>query len=504
MFNTLLMGLNLTFTYAVYAPALFPGVNIVLASTIAAPLCFIIGLCWLFFTLCMPRAGGDFVWVSRSLHPVLGLVCSLPLVGAFFSLSGSLGRAFQDVGIAGMLASVGIITKNPGLINAIPVWTSREVSFAIMLISLVISLLVIIAGTKATFRFGWACYIVVCIGIIAYVVSMLSIGHAGFVARFNEVSGANYDEIIKAAQSTGYTTSFTSTATVVGTVFAFLNYYGFAWSAYYAGEMKEFGRSNIIAILGSVILFWAVTTFQYWLTYEVVGSEFFHAASYLAMTGNPAWNQPMGPFLTYLVAFSTTNPWLAGLVGFSLWVEVVATLVTYWVMTTRVFFAWSFDRLLPSAFSEIDTRFHAPRNAVILTGVISAICIFLGYYTTILGFLLYGTMGVFGSCAFVGIAAMVFPYRRKDIFQKAPKLVQTKIAGVPVMSILGVLTAVIGAAVAVFTAMPAYTGGPVNPSYVSIVLGMFLIAPVYYAIAYWYNRRRGLDMSIAYRELPPL
>jgi len=504
MFNTLLMGINLTFTYAVWSAALFPGVNLVWSATIATPLVFIIAMAWLFFTLSMPRAGGDFVWVSRSIHPAIGFVDSLPLVLSVFSWSGFLGKAFQDPGIAGMLGSVGTITNNPSLIEAISFWTSTNVSYSLSIIMLLVSLLIIAAGTKTTFRFGWVCWLIVVAGSLAYTFVMLSVGHESFVANFNKLSGANYNAIISAAQNAGYNTGFTASGTIVGLVYFFLNFYGFAWSAYYAGEMKEVSRSNILAILGSVILFWALTVVQYWATYVAAGSDFFHAASYLATTGNSAWTLPYGPYLTYLVAFATSNAWLAGLVGFSLVVETLATYVTYWVMTTRVIFAWSFDRLLPTAFSEIDQRFHAPRNALILTGVLSFIYITVGYFTNLLGFLAYGTMGVYLSCAIVGIAAMVFPFRRKDIFEKAPKYVKLRIAGVPVMSIIGIATAIIATSVATFTALPAYTGAPVNPLYVSVVLSMFVFALIYYMIVSWYNKRRGLDMSIAYRELPPL
>jgi len=498
MFNILLMGLNLPFTYAVYAAALYPGVNLVWSSTIAAPLVFVIGLCWLYFTLAMPRAGGDFVWVSRSIHPSIGLVDSLPLVIAIGGgWTGGIGHAFQDPGIAGILASF-------GRIDAIPFWTSQYVSYSIALISVVVSLLVIAAGTKFTFRFGWISFIIVCIGCLTYPAIMLSAGHAAFIAKFQAVSGTTAQTLIQAAQASGYNTGFTAWGITVGMVYMFLNYYGFAWSAYYAGEMKEFSKSNMIAILGSIVIFWFITTVQYWATYVVVGADLFHAMSYLAINGNPAWTLPYWPNLTYLVTFATDNPVLGATVGFSLFIEALATYVTYWVMTTRVMFAWSFDRLLPTKFSEIDQRFHAPRNAILLTGVIAFVFITIGYWTQLLSFLTYGTMGVYMSCGIVGLAALLFPFRRKDIFEKAPSYVKARVAGIPIMAVFGLLTFVISEAVAVFTALPAFTGAPLNPFYVSFMISVYIFAFVYYWIVAWYNKSRGLDMSVAYRELPPL
>ncbi|MFI5449072.1 MAG: amino acid permease [Candidatus Bathyarchaeia archaeon] len=499
MFNMLLMGLNLPFLFAVFATALYPGVNLVWSSTIAAPLVFVIGMTWLFFTLCMPRAGGDFVWVSRSIHPSIGLVDSLPLVIIYIGGSTAvIGQAVQNPGIAGMLAAF-------GQTNAIPFWTSTNVSFAIAVISIIVSLLVIGAGTKVTFKFAWVCFIIVCMGCLVYPAVMLSAGHAAFIARFEAVSGTTPQALINAAQSAGYNTGFTATGMILGMVYMFLNYYGFAWSSYYAGEMKEFQRSNVIAILGSIVLFWFITTFQYWVTYVVVGPDLFHAMSYLAVTGNSAYTLPYWPYLTYLVTFATDNPVLGAIAGFSLFVEAVATYVTYWVMTTRVMFAWSFDRLIPTKFSEIDQRFHAPRNAILLTALLAAVFVTLEYYGgQLLGFFTYLIMGAYTSGAIVGLAAIIFPYRRKDIFEKAPSYVKARVLGVPVMSILGLVTFISATSIAVFTTLPAFTGAPVNPLYVFFVVSIFVFAFVYYWVVVLYNKRRGIDMGVAYRELPPL
>jgi len=499
MFNLVMMAIIASMTFAPYSAAFYPGMDLVWGNTVALPLVLIIGLCWLYFALAMPRAGGDYVWVSRSIHPSIGLVDSLPLVIAIGGgWAGGIGRGFQDPSIASILAAF-------GMANAIPFWTSLYVSYSIAMISVAASLIIIAAGTKATFRFGWMCFIILLIGLFTYDGLMLSAGHAGFIARFETVSGTTPDAIIKAAQSAGYNTGFTMVGLWVGMVYLFLNYYGFAWSAYYSGEMKEFKRSNIYAILGAIGIFWVCTTSQYWVTYTVVGREFFHAMSYVSLNGNSAWTLPMWPNLAYLATFATDVPWLAAVCGVALWFQQFSAYVCYWVMTTRVIFAWSFDRVIPTAFSDIDQRFHAPRNALLLTGAIAFIFVTIGYvFPGLLAFLTYGTMGVYMSCAIVGLAALIFPFRRKDIFEKAPDFVKAKVAGIPVMAVLGLLTFIISGAVAVFSAMPAFSGAPVNPLYVSFMISIYIFAFIYYWVVAWYNKRRGLDMNVGYRELPPL
>jgi hypothetical protein len=107
------------------------------------------------------------------------------------------------------------------------------------------------------------------------------------------------------------------------------------------------------------------------------------------------------------------------------------------------------------------------------------------------------------ATSIIGIAAPVFPYRRKDIFEKSPKLVQTKVGGVPLMSVFGAVTAIISAFVALATVLPQFTGAPVNPYFAGAIVLTMVIALVIYAIAYSYNKSTGIDMHAGFSEIPP-
>jgi amino acid transporter len=171
---------------------------------------------------------------------------------------------------------------------------------------------------------------------------------------------------------------------------------------------------------------------------------------------------------------------------------------------TRVLFAWSFDRLLPTAFSNLDRQFHSPRNALGLAFVLAMVFVYLGNYTTLLNYLVYGTLGLWATSTIVGIAAAVFPYRRKDIFEKAPGIAKKMIGKVPLMALLGAITAVVSAFGAIASALPQFIGAPVNPFYVAAAGATVFIGIIYFVLVYTYNQRRGLDMTIAFREIPPL
>ena len=60
-------------------PQLWPHANMLASFAIATPLVLCFGLVYLYFTQLMPRSGGDYVWVSRTLHPSLGFLVNFSL-----------------------------------------------------------------------------------------------------------------------------------------------------------------------------------------------------------------------------------------------------------------------------------------------------------------------------------------------------------------------------------------------------------------------------------------
>jgi amino acid transporter len=331
---------------------------------------------------------------------------------------------------------------------------------------------------------------------------MFSSSRDAFIANFNARSGTDYNTVIQTAQNAGYNTKFVTSALFLGSIYAFLNFYGFQWSTYVGGEVKEVGRSQIIAICGSVIVFTIFVSLSYLASYSTAGSEFVHAAAYLSDTGDPVWTAPIAPWSSYMVSFATDSPLLGALVGFSIIASVFGALTTVVIYGTRVIFAWSFDRIIPTAFSEVDER-QAPRNALFLVFVVGVVYSILAFYTDALSFLSYEILGMWVATGLIGVGAAVFPYRRPEIFEKAPEMVQRRVGNVPLMTIFGTITALTGFFVAIAQIAPQFTDAPVNSTYLLFIIFTMLLALVIYFVAAWYNKRRGIDMDIGFREIPP-
>jgi len=501
--NIIWSGHMWAFIYVIGAAVLFPGVNLPITPLVVFPLILLLIVPFYFFSIAMPRAGGDYIWVSRTLHPILGFSWNFLFAMMQVSFVGVIMGWVLDPGLRSVLLVWGTLNNNPGLVA----WTTSFLTpFNLFIMS---SILALIGGivnflpTKFTTRLYIASFIISLACAFVYIGLMVNVGHDGFVSRFNQLSGSNYMAIVTAAQSAGYNTGITTFGTILGLMYAFQALMGFNYTIYLAGEVKNVNRSQAFGQFGCAAVVTVVSYLLYQTSWTTIGPEFLKGSAFLAATGNGAWTLPMLPYLNYLVVFATDNAWLGILPGIGLMIAAFACVISIIAMVTRMFFAYSFDRVLPSAISSVENRFHVPRNAVALVTVIAIFYAFIFYYTPLLTYYAYASAGMWLPQVFVGIAAVVFPYRRKDIFEKAPKIVQTKVGGVPVMSILGVYAAIIAAFNTVIPIMPIYTGAAVNPSYVLALFVTMLPAPIIYGIAYYYNQRRGLDMAVAFRELPP-
>src|SRR5208337_854847 len=59
-------------TTFVWEPYIFPGASVLGTIWITAAIVAVINIMYVLFAIQMPRSGGDYVYVSRTLHPALG------------------------------------------------------------------------------------------------------------------------------------------------------------------------------------------------------------------------------------------------------------------------------------------------------------------------------------------------------------------------------------------------------------------------------------------------
>jgi hypothetical protein len=78
-----------------------------------------------------------------------------------------------------------------------------------------------------------------------------------------------------------------------------------------------------------------------------------------------------------------------------------------------------------------------------------------------------------------------------------------RVAGVPLMSILGVLTVIQMAAYIVVLARNSALSGPTSFGAMVLLPGLVIGGILFYFAARWFQRRRGLNIAQAFTEIPP-
>jgi len=170
------------------------------------------------------------------------------------------------------------------------------------------------------------------------------------------------------------------------------------------------------------------------------------------------------------------------------------------IFISRIFMAWSFDRVLPSALSKVSDRFHTPHVGIALGCVLACIPMYLTYFTSFITVqvnlvFLFSIVWILTS-----VSAIIIPYRRKSIFETS--VAHGKLGGVPILSLLGILGVILFG----YLGYNSTTNSAVGPFALGAQLFIvaLMIAPfVIYAISFYYNRARGLDLRLVFRQLPP-
>jgi amino acid transporter len=103
----------------------------------------------------------------------------------------------------------------------------------------------------------------------------------------------------------------------------------------------------------------------------------------------------------------------------------------------------------------------------------------------------------------VSIAAMIFPFKRKEIFDASPSIVRSRVGGIPVISILGAVAAFFSL-YAAYYALTTSVMGPLNEGSYGLIAGVFLLGVIIYHVARAYRLSKdGIDLGLLIKQIPP-
>lgn len=473
-------------------------------------------LVYAFFTATMPRSGGDYVFTSRTLHPFLGWLGSFSLWWAEILFLGINSSWVATVYVSSALSSVGSLAGSDvlagaGIEVATPVWIFIIGSIVILGIGATI-----IRGVRAHFAFQTVLLIIGIVGAVVASAAALGTSHSDFVRLFNAyasqymTSPNPYEDIINIAKETGFSTagfSWWATLMGVGSLFTAFGYSYF--STYSSGEMRS--ASDVKVQLAAMIIpAWATLALVLATAVPLVdsvGMEFLGGSFWISMISPSSWPLPVAPFLNFYVGLMVENLFLHVLLalGWISWGILICAIL--YMMLTRMLFAWSFDRLIPEWFSKVSANRHAPINSTIF--IIASAEMILLLTTIFPSAAMLATIAVYGASAmmtltaflFVSIAAIVFPYRRKGIYEGSP-VSKWKIGNVPLMTIAGIFSTILIVILNYFYyTIPAF--GVTDPKVLLFIVGTILAGIIIYILTWVIRKKQGVDLSLTYREVPP-
>ncbi len=466
----------------------------------------------------MPRSGGEYIYNSRIIHPLVGI-------------GESFGNAFVWIMwiyvLAPWLADPGFVMLSQfmgwnwayNLDTGAVIGLSYEWgTFVIASVANFLAFLVVVFGIKWFARiqkgvmlFGIGGCAVLLAGISLY-------NQADFVAGWNATAaqfGSLDFDAFKAAIEADAGQAMPSTWNWMDTFGVMVaGSWLFAYSyciTFIAGEVKRPDKtiilSNLFAVLfPGVMMLWAAIAL-----YHMVPFDFFSATQY--------FDNNLGEMDGYTVPWSTHFLGLLAMVNQNkllLFISVLSFLAFdfWWVVLSylafpRIIFAWGMDRMGPKWFTDINPRFASPVKNHVLCLILGQIFIALYIFwqnETMQG-LAVTALEIFSVFGVTSIAALLFPYVKKarGIWDASPYKTW-RLAGIPVVTIGALVNLVyLGILAYFFFFMPdpakrleGFTAGTIQ-----VIVGTWVLGILWYLFWSWRSKSVGVDTSMTYGELPP-
>lgn len=513
--NFVNLGMMLVFAL-VMIPAFYPGGNI--EGTFLATFIVVIptSLTFAFLSAAMPRSGGTYVYVSRILGPSWGMMSSLNNT-IWWVLYGGVPSAFLAYyGLTPLLRGLGVLTNNATLIRYGNDLSTPTGAFVVGTILIVILVAIFAIGLNTYFRIQNVLFVIAMIGALVTIGILATSSHAGFVSSFNHYIGrvtghhGAYSHVLSAAKKAGFTTApFSMYWTLIPMTWIYLELIFNQGSAYIGGEVKRPGRVQLWSMPFAAIFTTGVAMIIAWQMSRVVTSPFLGAVSF---TTGSAMGFSSAPVYTELVGYAAGNVVLGFIVTFAFIFFTYSWLPGQIINASRNLLAYGIDGVFPAWFGKVSEKRHTPINALVIMGLGSIGALFWYTRPTSPFKTLTGIFGFLLSFLMVSLAATIFPYRLRNLFESSP--VNWRIRGIPVVSIIGGLSfAACGFMVWVYlndplsglSAVPHDTGGIFgHQTFFMFILNIFiwLLGWGVYYVAKFIRSRRGIDISATYCELP--
>ncbi len=484
--------------------SLFLNAQLAIPLVLAAITALFLALTYVQLVSAMPRTGGDFVFVSRILDYRIGAAIGGAILVLFFQFPGFNVATFASQVLPSGLSILAIGFNAPGLAKWGASFSDPGHAFIAGCVMLVVLGAIAIAGTKAINRFMLWAFVIAMAGFLIVAGLFLFNSQQDFERAFNAANPVTYAAVLGAASKAGYHSGFSWQATLGALPYMALLYWGFTWAVYPGGELKSASKTIRSSVLGALVMGTAMYLVIWLLIIKTIGWNFLNGIAfhfYITPKANPLSTPPL---INLYAAYLSHNPVLDTIMAISFVAWSCLIVIAYFMVLSRIVFALSFDRILPTALADVNERTYSPVNAVILSilGVLGVFAI-SEFSSALLGVFSNSTLGLAIVYVFVSLAGMLLPYRKPDIYRASPPLFRGTLFGLPWVTFFGAGSLVFSVIiVALCIAQPSLYGA-ISPWSIFITVATFLWGVVALYISAAVNRRHGLDIHLGFQEIPP-
>ena len=451
----------------------------------------------------MPRAGGDYVWVSRVLGGGIGFtlaVCGwwfinwhwVPIYANILSK-----EFFQPLGaILGWHGFVTFFNEPKGIFTA-SVITAFLAAFFISI------------GMRGYARLQKICFYGGMVGLLIIFGLLIFHTKSAFEGAFNHYAQHTYGSKSTNAYADTLKSTYHGANSLGGLAFgstillipmiAFFNLWS-NWGATLYGEVRGASdfRKNIYAMAGALVVTTILAVIFILLIAHTMGWNFYNSAN------NAWWNgkDALGGVWPYPVTLATffVSPWLQFIVILLMSLWFFGWVGTVFLTASRVIFATAFDRILPEWAARVDRRGTPYYAILIMLGPSLIISYFYAYNSTFTSWTLEATLVI--AVTFLGstVAAGVLPWRKPEIYNASP-IAKYKVLGIPLITAAAALfLAFLGFCIYKWLQDGVY--GSNNTGSLWYMGGLYAVALAIYVISRIVRKRQGMDLGMVYNEIP--
>ncbi len=476
----------------------YPGASMELASLFALAAAVFQGITYGLFGSVYPRSGGEYVPLSRALHPLVGFMASFSQTFWQTFVTGVIVAGACTLGWGPMLTMLGLQTGSERLTD-LGVWfDSPQGWFTFGAIAIVAFNYLLYRGMRVYFRVQRWLFSVALVAYLIFV-GVLAAGSAGifdFQENFDHYAGGGaYDRLLASAQEQDVDLhpGFSGSATLHYTIWPAYLFLFAVLSLAFSGEIKNVRRGQLIAIPGAQVVGGLIVIATSFFARQAVGDDVLLAAGAAGEDFPLHYN-----WLTMIASIMADNILLTIIINLSVVILTTYVAASTAIYATRGLLAWGIDGMAPAKLGEVSQRHRSPTYAI-LTVVVLALAVLAIYSFTDWFQWLAALAPMSMVFLLTALVAAAFPFLRREAYQTSPARIE--IAGIPLMTVTGLLG---GAMIAymVYRAVIDENFGPVHIATRLTIIGVFALGAIWYFVARAIRRRQGVNMAARFEEIP--